>query len=108
MQNGEWYVNNACSENCTCMGNQLSCNSDYECSHDATCTEKTTVRKGYCNEGYGGDGEICTALFTDCYDAYLAGNTTDGVYTILPTGWPGLPFNVSCDMTTDGGGWTVS
>ncbi|XP_071836948.1 uncharacterized protein [Apostichopus japonicus] len=46
------------------------------------------------------------SLFTDCQEVYDAGHTQDGVYTIKPTGWPGSPFNVSCNME-NGGGWTV-
>ncbi|KAJ8034068.1 Fibrinogen-like protein A [Holothuria leucospilota] len=59
--------------------------------------------------GYSGNADNVTTtvvLPKDCYDLYTAGNTEDGVYTILPSDWPGAPFEVLCNMTSDGGGWT--
>ncbi|KAJ8033214.1 Angiopoietin-related protein 7 [Holothuria leucospilota] len=106
--NGDSFINADCTQTCTCIGNQLSCNADYACSTDASCTVKDGFRKCHCNEGYEGDGETCIRnSFKDCYEAYQAGHTTDGVYTLLPTGWTGSAFTVFCDMTTAGGGWTV-
>ncbi|KAJ8033951.1 Ryncolin-4 [Holothuria leucospilota] len=106
--NGESFINVDCTQNCTCIDNQLSCNADYECSTDATCSVKEGIRKCYCNEGFEGDGERCTSnVFKDCYEAYEAGHTTDGIYTIMPTEWPGSPFDVFCNMTFGDGGWTV-
>jgi hypothetical protein len=43
---------------------------------------------------------------TDCYDWRLSGATMNGIYTINP-GYGLTPFDVYCDMITDGGGWTV-
>ena len=47
----------------------------------------------------------CIFIVKSCADLYKMGKTKDGVYSIDPDG--GGSFNVSCDMTTDGGGWTV-
>ena len=43
---------------------------------------------------------------TDCGSILEAGHQTSGVYQIQPAGFTD-PFDVFCDMATDGGGWTV-
>jgi len=53
----------------------------------------------------------CDTLFTgakphNCADILKSGKRLDGVYTIY-VGPGQLTVNVSCDMTTDGGGWMV-
>ena len=47
----------------------------------------------------------CILVYKSCSELYTAGKRTNGVYTINPDN--GGAFDVYCDQTTDGGGWTV-
>ena len=49
---------------------------------------------------------FCFLVKRNCAEIYKsAGKPVDGVYTIKPDNLPA--FNVFCDQTTEGGGWTV-
>ncbi|MEX3983831.1 fibrinogen-related protein [Paraburkholderia sp. EG287A] len=49
---------------------------------------------------------IAEAPYSMCLDYHNKGAMADGVYLINPPGST-APFQVRCDMTRDGGGWTV-
>ena len=48
---------------------------------------------------------VYAAIAPSCSDLYKSGVRQDGVYTVDPDGLGS--FQVRCDMSTDGGGWTV-
>ena len=101
-------------------GASLGCDGgDYDCDGDV---DNDADGDGYADATCGGDdcddsdavvlpelGGGC-ALGATCLDVLANGYSAgDGIYTIDPDGFGvGLdPFDVECDMTTDGGGWTV-
>ncbi|XP_071837863.1 uncharacterized protein [Apostichopus japonicus] len=101
---GGFYVNPDCTRRAHCINGNVTWDDVYSCSPNALCEEQNNVRQCYCKTGYHGDGNVC--VLTNCQDVYTAGINESGIYTIKPTGWPGSPFPVYCNMA-DGGGWTV-
>ena len=57
-----------------------------------------------CGETYGQPGSG-PCQFRDCAELRRAGATADGTYTLILQ--PGFAVRADCDMSTDGGGWTL-
>ncbi|KAL9974178.1 hypothetical protein ACROYT_G011189 [Oculina patagonica] len=75
------------------------------------CLNNGTCQAGFTSKGFrcicraGFTGTYCSQAHKNCADFYKAGERRDGVYTIKPDNLSA--FDVFCDQSTAGGGWTV-
>ncbi|WP_425953231.1 fibrinogen-related protein [Ralstonia pseudosolanacearum] len=67
--------------------------------------ELMTIQSGFVQRN-GAWQPMAAAPYPMCLDYRNKGAMADGVYLINPSG-ASAPFPVRCDMTRDGGGWTV-
>ncbi|XP_068737323.1 uncharacterized protein [Montipora capricornis] len=73
------------------------------CFNGGNCTNEADGNfTCHCESGW--TGETCQ-LRRNCAELYKSGERSSGVYTIDPDG--SGAFDVFCDQTTAGGGWTV-
>ncbi|XP_078346733.1 microfibril-associated glycoprotein 4-like isoform X2 [Oculina patagonica] len=75
------------------------------CDVNADCQNTVGSYICSCKAGFTGDGKTCTAVQKDCAELFKTGKQKSGVYAINPDG--SNAFDVFCDQTIAGGGWTV-
>ena len=86
-----------------------------------SCAADCLAAEAFCGDGMVNGPETCDDANADLADGCLANctipnscldihtyddATQDGVYQVAPQGYDGEPFDVYCDMTSDGGGYT--
>ncbi|KAL9975397.1 hypothetical protein ACROYT_G012554 [Oculina patagonica] len=75
------------------------------------CLNNGTCQAGFTSNGFrcvcrpGYKGYNCSEVYKNCTEIHQSGERKDGVYTIKPDDLNA--FDVFCDQTTAGGGWTV-
>ncbi|XP_066017614.1 microfibril-associated glycoprotein 4-like [Pocillopora verrucosa] len=82
-----------------CERDKSNCGKNEICIVDI----RTNSARCICKDGY--TRKPCEPIPKSCALLYQDGVTSSGVYTINPDG--GNPIQVLCDMTTNGGAWTV-
>jgi hypothetical protein len=102
-------------ESCQSGPDALDCNdsnpcTDDSCEPDSSCLHSAVADDTDCDPDGTCQGGVCIPNPpVDCYVLIQAlPEAPSGVYAIDPDGKGGNdPFDVWCDMTTDGGGWTL-